>query len=71
MNIDWLINSNKIAFGYNPSHGNPICYSGDCVMKGFGGPIFKLQYTKRPIGSCLEKLLPEHIEVNRNHLMFS
>ncbi|CAF1031723.1 unnamed protein product [Adineta steineri] len=63
LNIDWLINSNKIALGYNPSRGNPICYSGDCVMKGFGAPVFKLQYTKRPIGSCLEKLLPEHIEV--------
>ncbi|UJR12390.1 hypothetical protein I4U23_016567 [Adineta vaga] len=63
LNIDWLINSNKIALGYNPSYGNPICYSGDCVMKGFGAPIFKLKYTKRSIGSCLEKLLPEHIEI--------
>ncbi|CAF4113940.1 unnamed protein product [Adineta steineri] len=62
VDIDWLPNSNKLALGYNPSRGNPICYSGDCIMNGFGAPIFQLKYNKRPVGSCTTKLLPEHVE---------
>lgn len=62
---NWLPNSNKISLGYHPSRGNPICYSGDCVMKGFGAAIFELQYTKSPTGSCLGNVLvPEHVEVS-------
>lgn len=67
--IYWLPNSNKLALGYNPAHGNPICYSGDCVMDGFGASVFELQYTKQPLGACFTKLIPEHVEV-RSLLFF-
>ena len=61
--INWLPNSNKIALGYDPTRGNPKCYSGDCVMDGFGAPVFQLQYKKQSIGACFIKLIPEHVEV--------
>lgn len=62
---DWVLNSNKIALGYDPSKGDPVCFTGDCRMAGFGKQIFKLNYTKKPVGSCLSQLIPEHVEVKQ------
>ncbi|UJR12389.1 hypothetical protein I4U23_016566 [Adineta vaga] len=62
--MDWLPNSNKIGFGYNPILGDPVCYTGDCHMSGFGRSIFQLDYTNPPKGSCTTKMIPKHIELD-------
>jgi hypothetical protein len=63
-NADFLLNSNKIGLGYNLLQGSPICYTGDCQMEGFRLPVFKLNFTKRPEGSCATKLIPQHVYVD-------
>ncbi len=60
---NWLENSNKIGIGYNPMYGSPVCYSGNCQMKGFRRSIFKLNYIQTPTGSCTQKLIPENVEL--------
>ena len=59
-----LVNSNKIGLGYNLLQGSPICYTGDCQMEGFRLPVFKLDYTKRPQGICVKKLIPQYVYVD-------
>ena len=63
----WLANSNKLGLGYNPVAGDPVCYTGDCQMAGFGRSVFKFQYTNTPSGSCTTKLIPEHVEVSMEY----
>jgi hypothetical protein len=60
-NADFLLNSNKIGLGYNLLYGSPVCYTGDCQMEGFRLPVFKLNFTKRPDGSCTTKLIPQYV----------
>lgn len=62
--VDWLENSNKIGFGYNLLAGSPICYSGSCQMDEFTRSIFKLNYTSAAIGSCTNKLVPNHVDLD-------
>ncbi|CAF1362741.1 unnamed protein product [Rotaria sordida] len=62
--FNWLPNSNKIAYGYNPIRGDPVCYTGDCHMSGFGRSIFQLDYTNPPQGSCTTKLIPKNVELD-------
>ncbi|CAF1269592.1 unnamed protein product [Adineta steineri] len=62
--INWLPNSNKIAFGYNPIRGDPVCYTGDCHMSGYGRSLFQLEYTNPPTGSCTSQLIPKHVELD-------
>ena len=62
--VTWLGNSNKLGLGYNPVVGDPVCYTGDCQMAGFGRSLFEFKYTNAPIGSCTTKLIPEHVEVS-------
>ncbi|CAF1177634.1 unnamed protein product, partial [Rotaria sordida] len=62
--INWLSNSNKIGYGYNPIRGDPVCYTGDCHMSGFGRSIFQLDYTNPPQGSCTTKLIPKNVELD-------
>ncbi|CAF3716188.1 unnamed protein product [Rotaria sp. Silwood1] len=59
-----LPNSNKIGLGYNPIFGSPVCYSGACQSEGFARPILKLNYSKRPMGSCTNLLIPEHVDID-------
>ena len=61
---NWVVNSNLLALGFNPIQGDPVCYTGNCRMNGFGGEVFKLNYNKVPIGSCTTKLIPEHVTVS-------
>ncbi|UJR17251.1 hypothetical protein I4U23_004146 [Adineta vaga] len=63
-NINWFPNSNKIAFGYNPIRGDPVCYTGDCHMSGYGRSVFQLDYSNPPIGSCTTQLIPKHVELD-------
>ncbi|CAF1426260.1 unnamed protein product, partial [Didymodactylos carnosus] len=49
--VDPLTNSSKIAFGYNPILGSPVCYTGDCQYEGFSPqPIFSLSYNQHVHG---------------------
>lgn len=59
-----LENSNKIGIGYNPVLGSPVCYTGECQMEGFARAIFKLNYSKRATGSCTNKMIPEHVDID-------
>jgi hypothetical protein len=59
-----LENSNKIGLGYDPLHGNPVCYTGACQMSGFRQQIFKLNYLQTPQGSCTSKLIPEFVSID-------
>ena len=63
-NGNWVVNSNLLSLGFNPIRGDPVCYTGNCRLNGFGNEIFKFQYTKVPIGSCTTKLIPEYVTVN-------
>ena len=65
--MTWLTNSNKLGLSYNPVIGDPVCYTGDCQMAGFGRPVFKFKYTNAPTGSCTTKLIPEHTEVSTQY----
>lgn len=61
---NWLLNSNKIGFGYNLLSGSPVCYTDKCQMTGFTRSIFKLNYTSPVPGSCTDKLVPNYVELN-------
>ncbi|CAF4379052.1 unnamed protein product [Rotaria sp. Silwood2] len=60
----WLPNSAKIGRGYNLAKGAPVCYTGSCQMSGFARPIFQLNYTQPTTGSCINKLIPENVDVD-------
>ncbi|CAF2752456.1 unnamed protein product [Rotaria sp. Silwood2] len=60
----YLPNSNKIALGFNPLYGSPVCYTGACQMEGFGHPVFKLQYESSASGSCTNKLIPNFVALD-------
>lgn len=59
----WLPNSNKIALGYNPIYGSPVCYSSKCQMDAFTNPIFKLNYRASVPGACTSKLVPDNVNL--------
>ncbi|CAF3044611.1 unnamed protein product [Rotaria sp. Silwood2] len=63
-NPDWLINSNKIGFGYNLLAGSPVCYTGACQMDEFTRSIFKLNYSSPVPGSCTDKFVPNNVELD-------
>ncbi|CAF0764212.1 unnamed protein product [Adineta ricciae] len=63
-NDAWLPNSGKIGCGYNLARGSPVCYTSDCQMNGFGRPVFALEYTKRSVGSCDERLIPDNVNLD-------
>ena len=62
--FDWLPNCGKIALGFDPIRGEPVCYSGECRANGFNQPVFDMQYVKTPKGSCVKKLIPENVNVS-------
>lgn len=62
--IEWLPNSGKIGAGYDLVTGSPVCYSGQCQMEGFRQLLFKLNITKRTEGSCTNKLIPQHVNLD-------
>ncbi|UJR06610.1 hypothetical protein I4U23_010894 [Adineta vaga] len=61
---DTLQNSNKIGLGYDLLGGSPVCYEGTCQMNDFKRAIFKLKFTNSVLGSCTDKLVPDHIELD-------
>ena len=63
-NSQWLPNGDKSGRGYNPAQGSPVCYTGDCQMNGFARPIFRLNYTKRTVGSCVDLFIPENVDID-------
>lgn len=60
---EWLPNSGKLALGFDPVRGDPICFSGECRANGFNQPIFEMNYAKTPSGFCTNKLIPENVNV--------
>lgn len=64
INTEWLENSNKIGFGYNILAASPICYTGQCQMDEFTHSVFKLEYTSAVVGSCINKLVPNNVELD-------
>lgn len=59
-----LPNSNKISFGYNLRSGSPVCYTSACQMGGFTRSIFKLNYSSSAQGSCVDKLVPNNVDLD-------
>ena len=60
----WLVNSAILALGLSPIRMNPICYTGGCQSDGYGLDVFKFSYTKVPVGTCINKIIPEHVTVS-------
>jgi hypothetical protein len=60
----WVQNSGKIGAGYDIITGSPVCYTGSCQMEGFRRPVFKLNVTKSPDGSCTSQLIPQNVDLD-------
>lgn len=60
----WMQNSGKIGAGFDTVAGSPVCYTGFCQMEGFRRPIFKLNMTKHPEGTCTNKLIPHNVDLD-------
>ncbi|CAF0962976.1 unnamed protein product [Didymodactylos carnosus] len=42
----------------------PVCFTSECGIGGYGAPVFQYNYTETPVGTCTDKLIPKHVTLS-------